>query len=355
MNQPTDKLAVAVDQAPLTFKMIDNIANTEMIPAGLRGKPKAIVACILTGREFGLGPMESLRLIDVIDGKPSPAGELMLRMVKERGHRVKLLELNETKCRLAGIRGDNPDDVMEIEFTWKDAERAGLTNKNNWKKYPKHMLYWRAVSMLTSFQFPDAIGGRVYVADELGSEEWVEDIDPEVIEVKADVILPNDPDDDLEDDIIEAVIVEDSDKTAETPENEEETGIPIPPEDSSHDEIGVEEATLNLENAGLIDTEDETWSELYALAALTDQGAGSGTMKDLEARTRHLYQLCEKVGLWKLPDGAPYDDVLHLALQHHDKVDHWSNLGNKAERQAFCVWSFQKVRADLKKMAQQEA
>ena len=364
------KLAIPIDEAPITFKMIEQIADTDMIPGGLRNKPKAIVACILTGREFGLGPMESLRLIDVIDGKPSPSGELMLRLIKEKGHKVKLLELTDTKCKLAGIREEDPKDVMELEFTWKDAERVTvnrdgkkLVEKDNWKNYPKHMLFWRAVSMLASFQFPDAIRGRIYVGDELGSEEWVEEIDPEAIEMTPALVssLPNapqrphEPEEDDDPEVVDAVIVEDSDPTPETAENGEAEGTPTPDEKRNGDEIGEGEAQQNLIDVGLVEDDTEAWSELYALAATTNQGAQSGTMKDIEARTRHLYQLAEKTGLWSNPDGSPFNDVLHLALQHHAKVDHFSNLGNKPAKQKFAAWSFQKARKDLKAVAQKQA
>ena len=73
------KAALAADSgpnlatAPFTWKTLHAISRTDFVPKELRGNPAAILACVMYGREWGLGPMESLQLIDMIDGSPSPA------------------------------------------------------------------------------------------------------------------------------------------------------------------------------------------------------------------------------------------------------------------------------------------
>lgn len=165
---------IPLDRAPFTFKTLQAVAGTEFVPAGLRNKPDAILACILTGRELGLSPMESLRSIDVIDGKPSPSAELMLRRIFEAGHLVVTVEQNDQTCTVKGMRRENGVVVAEMEFTFNMAmaRRAGLASKRNWQNYPEAMLFWRAVAQLARQLFPDVMGALSHLPEELGSEEW---------------------------------------------------------------------------------------------------------------------------------------------------------------------------------------
>jgi hypothetical protein len=52
----------------------------------------------------------------------------------------------------------------------KDAAAAGLTNKDNWKKYPRNMLFARAISNGQKWYAPDVYNGvTVYTPDEMGA------------------------------------------------------------------------------------------------------------------------------------------------------------------------------------------
>lgn len=176
-DEQTSPALIPLDRAPFTFKTLQAISRTEFVPTGLRGKTEAILACILTGRELGLGPMESMRSIDVIDGRPSPTGEFMARRVFEAGHVIVAEQQTAESCTVKGIRYRDGKELasMTFTFTMDMARRAGLTNKTNWKHYPEAMLYWRAVSQLVRQFFPDVIGGISHLPDELGDAEWVEE------------------------------------------------------------------------------------------------------------------------------------------------------------------------------------
>jgi hypothetical protein len=163
-----------VTSAPFTWKTIHAIANTDFVPRALRGNTAAILAAVLTGRELGMGPMEALRTIDVIDGRPSPSAEWMVGKVFEAGHVIAAVEQTADHCTVEGRRFRDGEQVAEMRFTFtiEMAKRAGLANKNNWKHYPEAMLYWRAVSQLCRQFFPDVLQGLKYLPEELGSEDW---------------------------------------------------------------------------------------------------------------------------------------------------------------------------------------
>ena len=67
---------------------------------------------------------------------------------------------------------------------------------------------------------------------------------------------------------------------------------------------------------------DDDWSELYSLvAAEVDDTA---TMPTIEAEVRRLFDLMERVGLWRpASDGT---DALHVALRKHAEVEHVGDL-----------------------------
>ena len=67
-------------------KLASQINGTDFVPKAFRGKPEAVMAALLTGRELGLGPMTALQRIHVIEGK---AGRYdALRLVVERTRTV---------------------------------------------------------------------------------------------------------------------------------------------------------------------------------------------------------------------------------------------------------------------------
>ncbi len=173
----TDASLVPLDQAPFTWKTLTAIAGTEFVPKGLRGRPEAMLAAVLTGRELGIGPMASLRGIDMIDGSPSLSGELQVALIRSAGHRIRPVKVSHDAVTVRGERvaDGHVVETLEHTFTVEMAKQAGLLNKGNWKSYPEIMLTWRAVTFVARVLFADIVGGVkvTYSPDELGSDDWV--------------------------------------------------------------------------------------------------------------------------------------------------------------------------------------
>jgi hypothetical protein len=142
------------------------LVTTGFLPSAIK-TPAQAVAIILTGQELGLPPMKSLRLINVIQGKPCLAAELQLALFKQRGGRAQWQESSEKSATIT-LTHPNGDTHTET-FTLADADRAGLLKKGgNWSTYPKIMLRWRAVSNGLKAIAPDILSG-VYDPDEMGA------------------------------------------------------------------------------------------------------------------------------------------------------------------------------------------
>ena len=134
------------------------IAGTEFVGKGFRGKPASTTAAILTGRELGLGPMASLRGLQVIDGSVSMTAQMMAGKILAAGHRVEWVENTDRAAEVRITRGDGLGEAT-ARFTIQDAQRAGLAGKTNWTKYPRAMLRARALSECAGMICADVILG----------------------------------------------------------------------------------------------------------------------------------------------------------------------------------------------------
>jgi len=139
-------------------EIAQRIGGTDFVPVGLRGNPAAITAALLYGSEVGLGRMQSLAKIAVINGRPTLAAEAQRALILAAGHDLWIEESNTTRCTVCGRRRGS-DAVSRVTWTIDDAKRAGLAQKAPWRSYPRQMLLARASAELARAVFPDAIGG----------------------------------------------------------------------------------------------------------------------------------------------------------------------------------------------------
>lgn len=167
----TTALAKAPSPELATWAAMREQAN-ELVKSGFLPKavntPEKAMAIIQTGKELGLGPMQSLRSIHIIEGKPTMSADLIAGLALQRvpGSVLRVVESTDAKCVVEAARpGHEP-----TKFTWTmgDAQKAGLTNKDNWRKYPRAMLRARVITEAARAMMPDAVVG-LYDPDELGA------------------------------------------------------------------------------------------------------------------------------------------------------------------------------------------
>lgn len=159
---PGSSLAIMGD----AFQLAERIARTDFVPKALQGNAEAVMACILTGHEVGIGAMQSLAKIHVIEGRPAMSAELMRALVLRDGHELWFEDVTNTKVTICGKRSGG-EHVTRISWTMDDAKRAGLEGRQNWRKFPRAMLEARATGELCRMIFADVLGGISYVKEEL--------------------------------------------------------------------------------------------------------------------------------------------------------------------------------------------
>ncbi len=134
------------------------IANTDFVPKTLRRNPAAITACILTGREMGLGPMLSLKVIHMVEGQPTLSAEYKRARALEAGHELAYDETTVTQCVVRGRRRGTAEWVT-VRWTMDDARRAKLDGKPNYRMHPRRQLEARATGELCDLLFADCTYG----------------------------------------------------------------------------------------------------------------------------------------------------------------------------------------------------
>lgn len=115
------------------------------------------------GREIGLMPIESLKYIAVVKGRPSLWGEKAIELVISAGHKVEWGKCDQETATVTITRKDNGLSMTNT-FTMKQAVERGMHMGANgikpaWKNSPENMLKFKAFHMTAKFLVPDALRG----------------------------------------------------------------------------------------------------------------------------------------------------------------------------------------------------
>lgn len=145
--------------------------------------PEAVVSAILTGYELGLPKMASLANIHNIGGRSVLGVNAIQAILKSKD--VEFVTVKDYE-KVLNKEGKVANYVTSITFyryskllkrvieetstyTFKEAQDAGLTEKDVWKKYPRQMLYARAFSLGARRIANDLLLG-IYSIEEMSNE-----------------------------------------------------------------------------------------------------------------------------------------------------------------------------------------
>jgi hypothetical protein len=169
------------------------LAQADILPQDLRGKPSNVLMVLLYGQYLNIPPVIATQVISVVKGRPQIAGKMLLAKVREAGHKPRIVH-GENKCTVTITRGDDGTDHTE-EFTLADAVAAKLCSikdgkpyarsKNGeplpWENHTKQLLMWRAVGHCV-----DIICPEVKMGFGVQGEDVADDARPSLSQVAAE-------------------------------------------------------------------------------------------------------------------------------------------------------------------------
>lgn len=166
--------------------------------------PQRAAVKMMFAMAMGFEPVTGLTGIDIIEGNPTPNGHFWAAALESHPrYDYEVVRSTDIECTIAFFRDGRRRG--EVTWTMDDAKRAALAGKENWKKYPRAMLYNRAMTEGGRMFCPQLFGGiRAYTPEELGSESIatapaVEPVEASTVplqEAPAEPRWRGDPDDD---------------------------------------------------------------------------------------------------------------------------------------------------------------
>ncbi len=140
----------------------------QLARAGFGNQNESVCYAIIQyGAEMGIGPMQSVMGIHLMQGKFTLDATLVAAVIQRTGkYKYRIKTLTTQLCEIEFYDGDELLGVSS--FSEEDRKRAGL-NSGTWKKYPKQMMRARAVTNGARNFVPECFMGPVYVPEELES------------------------------------------------------------------------------------------------------------------------------------------------------------------------------------------
>ena len=146
------------------FEMAKIVAESGLWPQF--NSPTKVMGLMMLCQSDGIHPMHAVRHYDLIQNRPSKKSESQLADFYSRGGRVQWLERTDKKCR-AKFTSKNCPEGVEVEWTIEQAQKAGLTGKDNWRNYPRQMLSARVQAEGVQITDPGSSLGMVVTEEAL--------------------------------------------------------------------------------------------------------------------------------------------------------------------------------------------
>ena len=160
-------------------RMSDAFLKSGMFP-DIKSAAQAMVK-IQAGQEIGIKPFAAMTGIHIIQGRPTIGAGIIASRIKASGkYDYRVLIMDEKSCNIEFFQGS--EKIGNSLFTIEDARKAQTKNLD---KFPKNMLFARAISNGVKWFCPDVFDGPVYVPEEMDAK--TEDTSATVVDVDDEV------------------------------------------------------------------------------------------------------------------------------------------------------------------------
>ena len=170
---------------------LTRMSETEMTPlqvaevfvqSGMFPDAKSVATAaskLIVGRGLGLTDYDSMAGLHIIKGKVVLASNTMAAAIKHSGKYDYRAKTTESECTITfySVNAGKREEIGSTTFSMQDAQNAGLRG-DNWRKWPKAMLFARAISAGYREHCPDALGSAPVYVHEHGESEIPESPKP---------------------------------------------------------------------------------------------------------------------------------------------------------------------------------
>lgn len=172
---------LVIQKQQMSVAEISTIADA-FVKSGMFTDTKHVAQAIVkiqAGQEVGIKPFAAMTGIHIIMGKPViGAGIISSRIKASEKYDYIVKEMTDKVCSIDFYQGKKI--IGNSTFTIEDARKAQTKNID---KFPKNMLFARAISNGVKWFAPDVFDGPVYVPEEMDiAKDGVDIEDAEVIE-----------------------------------------------------------------------------------------------------------------------------------------------------------------------------
>ena len=144
------------------------LAQASLLPKQYQRNPGNVLLAVELGESLGIPPIQAINTVHVIEGKPSASSGLISALVRRAGHTLRV-KGDDQSATAEIVRSDDPDFTYSVTWDMGRARNAGVTGKDNWKKYPAAMLKARAITEVARDACQEALMGVQHTPEELGA------------------------------------------------------------------------------------------------------------------------------------------------------------------------------------------
>lgn len=159
--------------AELQLAEVRTLANSAMQSGmfGIKNQEQAFTLMIIAQAE-GVHPIQAMQMYDIIQGRPALKATEVLSRFQKSGGKIQWIE---TTDKIATAKFVHPQGgEATVSYTIEDAQKAGLTGKDNWNKRPKEMLRARCSSSGVRMVYPACLN-NMHTVEEVAEFEPLED------------------------------------------------------------------------------------------------------------------------------------------------------------------------------------
>jgi hypothetical protein len=143
--------------------------------SGIFGKLKNVehaFVLIYAGFNLGLDPLTSVTNLHLVEGKITMDATLIGAIIQRSGiYSYTIVESNDVTCKIDFFR--ESEKLGRAEYTIEKATKAGLAQKDTWRKHPQQMLRARCMTTGARFYTPAIFLGPIYTPDEIATDDDV--------------------------------------------------------------------------------------------------------------------------------------------------------------------------------------